>query len=147
MDKIKVFCDYSRACSTNDLFDSWTDEAYYPVAIASLSRSLYELSEITEEELDEEIQLIIFWALYGYGKYTFRVEEPILDVEEKDLPINMDKEEFEKFTEAIKIVTDHYNSVSYGVGKPSLIRIEHFEPFFKRTEKFTMDIPQFWLNT
>lgn len=145
MDKIKVFNDYFDSFCGSGFRTTESDNEYYSTAIERLTRSLN--GEDTQEEIQEVIEQIIFWAFYTYGKYTLQKEEPIIDVEVEQLPVNMNPDEFNRFKEGIEIVVEHYQNISRELGKISPIKIEQFNNLFTRTERFTMNIPLVWLNT
>jgi hypothetical protein len=147
MDKRKVFCTYARMYDANDMYDSLGDDKYYIIAIANLTKNLLKVGQFNEEQLEEELNGILFWALYNYGDYTMREVETFLDVEVDQLPINMERKKFLRFKKVIGFVVTHYEFISEVIGKPCPISKKHFKPFLTRTEKFSIEIPAVWLNT
>lgn len=145
MDKIKVFNDYFDSFCGFGFRTTESDNEYYTTAIERLTRELNE--GLTPEELNEVVSEIVFWAIHKYGSYTFRTDEPIMDVEPEQLPINMTPDKFNRFKEAIEIVVEHYQNISRELGRISPISMNDFEPLLNRTVKFTMNIPAIWLNT
>ncbi len=144
-----VFCDYAHYNEVTDLQDGTPDKHYYINSLAYYSSVIMNLAQLegerkyADETVQEFVDDIIIWALSTYCKYEYRQvgEDYFMDVEAEDLPANMNKEDFMRFKKAMKIVVEHYQGICYGLGKPSIIWMKDFKPFFARTEKYIVEMP------
>lgn len=146
MNKMKVFNSYFDSFCGVGFQTTETDREFYLKAIVRSARGINQF-EYDAEEIKEEIEQIIFWAFYHYGDYTFRKDEPIMDVDGEQLPANMPPEKFKIFKKAIEIIEDTFGDIASANGCRSPISMKDFNDILTRKEKFTMNIPLIWLGT